>query len=60
MQLDREQALIDKVSRVFREREVSFYDAFQQYYDPLAETNIISIRQFKELVRKLNLNNLTV
>lgn len=53
--LKRESQLIGKVTQLFREREVSFYDAFQQYYDPLAEKNIIPIKLFKELINKLNL-----
>ena len=51
----RHEQLIQKVVTLFREREVSFFDAFQSVYDPLQEKNIIPIKQFKDLVNKLNL-----
>ena len=33
----RESELIRKVCEIFMQREISFYDAFQNVYDPLAK-----------------------
>jgi hypothetical protein len=56
LQKAREQQLIAKIVDKFIEREVSFFDCFHQFYDPLnPKKNIISISQFKKSVRTLNL-----
>ena len=54
-QLKRENALITKVTTIFRQRECSFYDAFQDYYDSLSDKNTLSIKIFKQMVNTLNL-----
>lgn len=51
----RESQLVSKITDIFRQREISFYDAFQEIYDPLKSENIISISKFKELIKTLNL-----
>ena len=44
----RESDLIRKVCEIFIQREISFYDAFENIYDPLRkEKNIIQISKFK-------------
>ena len=53
--LRREHLLVTKITNIFREREVTFFDAFQQHYDPLKPKNFITIKLFKELIRQLNL-----
>lgn len=47
----REVLLITKITQIFREREVTFFDAFQQHYDPLKPKNFVTIKLFKDLVR---------
>ena len=47
--------LIEKIISIFLQREVTFYDAFKEVYDPLARDNKIPIKLFKEKVMKLNL-----
>jgi hypothetical protein len=47
--------LIEKIISIFLQREVTFYDAFKEVYDPLAKDNRIPIKLFKEKVMKLNL-----
>jgi hypothetical protein len=47
--------LVDKIQAIFRQREYTFYDAFKEVYDPIAKRNLISMKVFKEKVRKLNL-----
>ena len=54
-QLKREAHLINKITNIFRQRECSFYDAFQGYYDSLNDKNAVSIVIFKQLVKTLNL-----
>lgn len=51
----RESQLVDKIQAIFRQREYTFYDAFKEVYDPIAKRNLISMKVFKEKVRKLNL-----
>lgn len=45
----RESELIRKVCEIFMQREISFYDAFQNVYDPLAKKidNTVQISVFK-------------
>jgi len=47
--------LIEKIINIFLQREVTFFDAFKEVYDPLAADNRIPIKIFKEKVMKLNL-----
>lgn len=51
----RQSFLINKITHIFREREVTFFDAFVSCYDPMLANNKIPIKLFKELVAKLNL-----
>jgi len=51
----RENALVAKISDIFRSREVSFFDAFQDIYDPLKKDNFVTISKFKEKIKTLNL-----
>lgn len=51
----RESQLVQKITDIFRQRDVSFYDAFQDIYDPLKTENIITISKFKEYIKSLNL-----
>ena len=53
--LKRQSFLINKITQIFREREVTFFDAFVSCYDPMLPSNKIPIKLFKELVAKLNL-----
>ena len=46
-QAKRESQLITKITNIFRQRECSFYDAFQDYYDSLSDKNTLSIKIFK-------------
>jgi hypothetical protein len=55
LRIKRENELISKVCEVLRQREISFYDAFQDDYDPLNKENLVSISKFKEKVRSMNL-----
>ena len=56
MQKAREEQLVSKIIEIFVEREVTFYDCFQQFYDPLNPSkNNITISQFKKSIRSLNL-----
>jgi hypothetical protein len=54
-QLKRENQLITKIANIFRQRECSFYDAFQDHYDSLSDKNVLSIKVFKAMVNTLNL-----
>ena len=48
--------MINKIIEVFVEREVSFFDCFQQHYDPLNPSkSVVTISQFKKAVNTLNL-----
>ena len=47
--------LIQKVISCFREREISFFDAFTGLYDPLKTCNMVNMKQFKECTQRLNL-----
>lgn len=51
----RENALVTKICDIFRQREVSFFDAFEDIYDPLKKDNLITISKFKEKIKTLNL-----
>ena len=51
----RESQLVQKITNIFRQREISFYDAFSEIYDPLKKDNIITISKFKDFIRSLNL-----
>ena len=53
--IKRQSFLINKITQIFREREVTFFDAFVSCYDPMLQNNKIPIKLFKELVAKLNL-----
>lgn len=56
MQKAREEQLVSKIIEIFVEREITFYDCFQAYYDPLNPAmNSITISQFKKSIRSLNL-----
>lgn len=44
----RESELIRKITEIFIQREISFYEAFENIYDPLRkEKNIVQISKFK-------------
>lgn len=44
MQKAREEQLVNKIIEIFVEREITFYDCFAAYYDPLNPSkNIITI-----------------
>ena len=47
--------LINTVTNIFRQREVTFYDAFKDVYDSLNAQNYITISVFKQLINTLNL-----
>ena len=47
--------MIEKIIGIFLQREVTFFDAFKDVYDPLKKVNTIPIKLFKEKVMKLNL-----
>ena len=53
--IKRQSFLINKITQIFREREVTFFDAFVTCYDPMQPNNKIPIKLFKELIAKLNL-----
>lgn len=56
LQKAREQQLVNKIIEIFIEREVTFFDCFQQYYDPLNPgKSIITVSQFKKSINSLNL-----
>jgi Ca2+-binding EF-hand superfamily protein len=56
MQKAREEQLVNKIIEIFIEREITFYDCFQSFYDPLnPQKNTITISQFKKSIRSLNL-----
>lgn len=47
---------MSKVIEIFVEREITFYDCFQSFYDPLNPSkNIVTVSQFKKAIRSLNL-----
>lgn len=48
-------AVKQKICSIFQEREVTFFDCFQSVYDPLKSNAMISISEFKTMIRQLNL-----
>jgi hypothetical protein len=41
---------------IFKERDVTFFDAFQNVYDPLsAKASNITVGDFKKKIRQLNM-----
>jgi len=40
----RQSFLISKITQIFREREITFYDCFETIYDPLKAQNNIPIK----------------
>ena len=54
-QRKREAQLINKITTIFRQREISFFDCLGELYDPLAAKNVVALRDFKQAVRALNL-----
>ena len=51
----RQNELINKMTALFRERDIIMHDVSVDIYDPLSPNNVITIKQFKECITKLNL-----
>jgi hypothetical protein len=48
--------LKQKIINIFVERDVTFFDCFQNAYDPLAKSSsVITVAEFKKRIRQLNL-----
>jgi len=51
----RQQELVNKVTGIFRDRQITFHDCFDKIYDSNAPKNVIGRKLFKESIMKLNL-----
>jgi hypothetical protein len=53
--MKRQNDLVQKITSIFKKRDVTFFDIFSDIYDSLSSDNIISINEFKKRIHMLNL-----